>query len=111
MANVEKKKMAIDYKNLTPEMLRLLEEQYPAGFNGHYIKFPNSKGEIISAVRLETDEIIYLVKVSAQQRQIFTEAEMDEMVKGNDKEGDDEVAEDSEEEEDNSRKDRDSDDD
>lgn len=110
MAKVEKKKMAIDYKNLTPEMLGLLEEQYPTGFSGHYIKFPNSKGEIISAVRLETEDTVYLVKVSAQQRQIFTEAEMDEMVKGNEKEGDDEVADDSEEEEDN-RKERDSDDD
>lgn len=111
MAKVEKKKMAIDYKNLTPEMLGLLEEQYPTGFNGHYIKFPNSKGEIISAVRLETEDTVYLVKVSAQQRQIFTEAEMDEMVKGNDKDNDEEVAEEGEEEEDNSRKERDHDDD
>ena len=111
MGHVEKKKMAIDYKNLTPEMLGLLEEQYPVGFSGHYIKFPNSKGEIISAVRLETEDTVYLVKVSAQQRQIFTEAEMDEMVKGNEKEGEDEGAEDSEEEEDSNRKDRDSDED
>ena len=62
-------------------------------------------------MRLETEDTVYLVKVSAQQRQIFTEAEMDEMVKGNEKDGDDEVADDSEEEEDNSRKERDSDDD
>jgi len=91
MSKPEKKRMAIDYKNLTPEMLAMLDEQYPTGFTGHYIRFPNTKGEIISAVRLETDDTIYLVKISAQQRQILTEAEMDEMVKGNEKDGDDAV--------------------
>jgi len=92
MSKTEKKRMAIDYKNLTEEMLSLLDEQYPTGFSGHYIKFPNSKGEIISAVRLETDDIIYLVKVSAHQRQILTEAEMDELIKPDEKDNDDEVA-------------------
>ncbi len=95
--------MVIDYKNLTDEMLALLDEQYPTGFNGHYTKFPNSKGEIISAVRLETDDTIYLVKISAQMKQILTEAEMDEMIKPNEKELEEEESSDEEESEADSR--------
>jgi DNA-directed RNA polymerase subunit delta len=103
MSKQEKKRMVIDYKNLTDEMLALLDEQYPTGFNGHYTKFPNSKGEIISAVRLETDDTIYLVKISAQMKQILTEAEMDEMIKPNEKELEEEESSDEEESEADSR--------
>ncbi|MBU6324534.1 MAG: hypothetical protein KJS92_03525 [Bacteroidetes bacterium] len=103
MSKQEKKRMVIDYKNLTDEMLALLDEQYPTGFNGHYTKFPNSKGEIISAVRLETDDTIYLVKISAQMKQILTEAEMDEMIKPDEKELEEEEGSDEEESEDGSR--------
>ncbi|MEY3983950.1 MAG: hypothetical protein RL160_1509 [Bacteroidota bacterium] len=91
--------MVIDFKNLTDGMLALLDEQYPTGFNGHYTKFPNSKGEIISAVRLETDDTIYLVKISAQMKQILTEAEMDEMIKPNEKDLEEEESGSEEEEE------------
>ncbi len=95
--------MVIDYKNLTDEMLALLDEQYPTGFNGHYTKFPNSKGEIISAVRLETDDTIYLVKISAHMKQILTEAEMDEMIKPDEKELEEEESNDEEESDNGSR--------
>ena len=103
MSKQEKKRMVIDYKNLTDEMLALLDEQYPTGFNGHYTKFPNSKGEIISAVRLETDDTIYLVKISAQMKQNLTEAEMDEMVKPNEKDMEEEEGSEEEESESNPR--------
>jgi len=103
MSKQEKKRMVIDYKNLTDEILALLDEQYPTGFNGHYTKFPNSKGEIISAVRLETDDTIYLVKISAQMKQILTEAEMDEMVKPNEKDMEEEEGSEEEESESNPR--------
>jgi len=103
MSKQEKKRMVIDYKNLTDEMLALLDEQYPTGYNGHYTKFPNSKGEIISAVRLETDDTIYLVKISAQMKQILTEAEMAEMVKPNEKDLEEEEGSEEEESESNPR--------
>jgi len=89
MSKQEKKRMVIDYKNLTDEMLAT--------------KFPNSKGEIISAVRLETDDTIYLVKISAQMKQILTEAEMDEMVKPNEKDMEEEEGSEEEESESNPR--------
>lgn len=80
-----KRKVIIDFKQLEQKYVDLLNETYPTGFLGHTIRFPNTKGEIITAVRLETDDCIFLVKLSAQQKQVLTEAEMDEMIKPSEK--------------------------
>lgn len=83
-----KRKVIIDFKQLEPKYVDQLNETYPTGFLGHTIRFPNAKGEIITAVRLETEECIFLVKLSAQQKQVLTEAEMDEMIKPTEKDPD-----------------------
>lgn len=78
---MDKKKVVIDYSKLTPELLELFEETYPTGVAGKTIRFPNSKGEIVSAVRLETDESIYLVKIMARPKEVLSDDELDEMVR------------------------------
>ncbi len=75
-----KKRVIIDYKALEPEMLELLNHTYPYGFMNETIRFPNSKGEIITAVRLETDEFIYMVKISSKMKETFSDDELDAMV-------------------------------
>jgi len=61
------KRVIIDYKKLTPEILRLLTEKFPDGYNdGDIITFENHKNEIIEAVEVRTEETIYLVKVHAK---------------------------------------------
>ena len=61
------KRVIIDYKKLTPEILRLLTEKFPDGYNdGDIITFENHKNEIIEAVEVRTDETIYLVKIHSK---------------------------------------------
>ena len=61
-----KKRVIVDYKNITTELLQLLTETYPYGYEDETIMFTNAKGERVEAVQLETDDAKYLIKVSAQ---------------------------------------------
>ena len=46
------------------ELLMQLNDQYPMGFNEHLLRFTNAKGEQVSALPFETEDIYYLVKVN-----------------------------------------------
>ena len=62
-----KKRIIVDFKKLTPELLALLVEKYPDGYDDYnIIKFKNAKNEWIEAVQLDTEGIKYLVKVSTK---------------------------------------------
>lgn len=63
---MEKKRIIVDYKNITNKLLSLLLETYPNGYEDNIIKFKNAKNEWVSAVPLETDDAKYLVKVSVE---------------------------------------------
>ncbi len=78
---MDKLKVVTDYSKLSPELLDLFNETYPQGIAGHTVRFPNSKGEIVTAVRLETEDRIYLVKLSAKAKEILTEEDLDEMIR------------------------------
>lgn len=106
---MDKPKVVTDYSKLTPELINLFNETYPTGIAGQTIRFPNAKGEIVTAVRLETEDRIYLVKLSARAKEVLTEEDLDELVRPLGKDAD---AEDSEEEqEEESSKSEDSDED
>jgi len=61
------KRVIVDYKKLTPEILSLLVEKYPDGYDDdQIISFKNAKNETIEAVEVRTDDSIYLVKVSTR---------------------------------------------
>lgn len=71
------KRIIVDYKKLTPEILALLVEKYPDGYDDdHVIVFKNARNETIEAVEVRTDDTIYLVKVSS--RLVSTMANFDE---------------------------------
>jgi hypothetical protein len=62
-----KKRVIIDYKNVTQEILGLFAKRYPYGYDDtDVIKFKNAKGEMVKAVPFETKEAKYLVKVSVE---------------------------------------------
>jgi len=62
-----KKRIIVDFKKLTPEILGLLVEKYPDGYDeDHIVKFKNVKNETVEAIRVDTDETIYLVKISTK---------------------------------------------
>jgi hypothetical protein len=61
------KRVIVDYKKLTPEILGMLVEKYPDGYDDdQIISFRNAKNEKIEAVEVRTDDSIYLVKVSTK---------------------------------------------
>ncbi len=58
------KRVIVDYSKLTTEILDLLVEKYPEGYDDKdIISFRNLKNELIEAVEVRTDDSIYLVKV------------------------------------------------
>ncbi|TCK67444.1 hypothetical protein DFQ05_1220 [Winogradskyella wandonensis] len=60
------KRVIVDFKKLTPEILALLVEKYPDGYDdAHIISFRNAKNELIEAVEVTTEDTKYLVKVSS----------------------------------------------
>jgi len=65
--NAHLKRVIVDFKKLTPEILALLVEKYPHGYDdGHVISFKNAKNETIEAVEVTTEDTKYLVKVSTK---------------------------------------------
>ena len=60
------KRIIVDYKKLTPEVLSLLVDKYPYGYDDdHVITFKNHKDEKIEAVEVRLEDTIYLVKISS----------------------------------------------
>ncbi|NND88741.1 MAG: hypothetical protein HKM28_05795 [Flavobacteriaceae bacterium] len=61
------KRVIVDFKKLTPEILSLLVDKYPDGYDDdHVISFKNARNELVEAVEVRTDDSIYLVKVSSK---------------------------------------------
>jgi len=61
------KRVIVDYKKLTPEILGMLVDKYPDGYDdGNVIRFKNAKNENIEAVEVRTEDCIYLVKISTR---------------------------------------------
>jgi hypothetical protein len=61
------KRVIVDFKKLTPEVLKLLVERYPDGYDdADIITFRNSHGERVEAVEVLTGDTKYLVKISAK---------------------------------------------
>ncbi|RMB57363.1 hypothetical protein EAX61_11490 [Dokdonia sinensis] len=71
------KRVIVDYKKLTPEVLSLLVNKYPYGYDDdHVITFTNHKNEKVEAVEVRLEDTIYLVKISAslqKKMEFFTD--------------------------------------
>ncbi|WP_185965513.1 DNA primase [Flavobacterium zepuense] len=76
------KRVIVDYAKLTNEILTLLVERFPDGYDdSHIIRFKNAKNETIEAVEVKTEDTIYLVKVStklADRIENFDDDDMDD---------------------------------
>lgn len=61
------KRIIVDYKKLTSEILSLLVEKFPDGYGDEdIIRFKNANNESVEAVEVRTEDTIYLVKVSTR---------------------------------------------
>jgi len=61
------RRIIVDYAKLTGDILNLLVDKFPEGYDdSDIIRFRNAQNELIEAVEVKTDETIYLVKVSTK---------------------------------------------
>ena len=76
------KRVIVDYAKLTNEILTLLVEKFPDGYDeSDIIRFKNAKNESVEAVEVRTEDTIYLVKVStklADRIENYDEDDIDE---------------------------------
>ena len=73
------KRIIVDYKKLTPEILNLLVEKFPDGYGiRDIVRFTNPKGHYVEAVEVRTDDTIYLVKISDELVDTMDRYEEDE---------------------------------
>jgi len=62
-----KKRIIVDYKKISPEVNQALEDAFPYGYeDSDIVKFVNLKGETVSALSVETEDAIYLVKMHVE---------------------------------------------
>jgi hypothetical protein len=61
------RRVIVDYAKLTGDILNLLVEKFPEGYDdSDIIRFRNAQNELIEAVEVKTEDTIYLVKVSTK---------------------------------------------
>ena len=61
------RRIIVDYAKLTGNILNLLVEKFPEGYDdSNIIRFKNAQNELIEAVEVQTEDTIYLVKVSTK---------------------------------------------
>ena len=61
------KRIIVDYAKLTGDILNLLVDKFPEGYDDtDIIRFRNAQNELIEAVEVRTEDTIYLVKVSTK---------------------------------------------
>ncbi|GAB7256432.1 hypothetical protein [Polaribacter sp. OB-PA-B3] len=72
-------RVIVDYAKLTTDILDMLVEKYPDGYDySDIISFKNAKGENIKAVEVRTETTIYLVKISSKLEQTMEDYAEDE---------------------------------
>lgn len=76
---MDKKKLVISYKNLSPEILALVKKKYPYGYQNHVIKVTKPNNDYFYAITLDTEEASYLIKVNVK---IDTKPKEDDEDKG-----------------------------
>jgi len=66
MSSVKKKRLAVSFRNLPPELQEEIKKRYPSGFTEHMIRVDRGPEDFFYAVVFETDHITYLVKVDVK---------------------------------------------
>ena len=64
-----KKRIVINYEKLTEDIINRIKMEYPDGFEDNLIKFTNAKGNFVSALPFETEDIYYLIRMTEKEAQ------------------------------------------
>jgi hypothetical protein len=98
-----KPRIAKDYDKMSEELISRIKLEYPYGFEDYLITYKDAKGNKISALPFETEEVYYLIKMTKAEAQQIIEEDEDYDNDGNLREDfADEIEGAEEEEEDNS---------
>jgi len=63
------KPIIVDYKNLNHALLSLLSEKFPDKYgDDDIVTFSNANGDLIEAIEIRTEDVIYLVKISKKMK-------------------------------------------
>lgn len=77
--NPKLKRVIVDFKKLTPEILAMVVDKYPDGYDyTDIISFRNAKNELIKAVEIITEDTKYLVKVSERLEKVMEDYDEDD---------------------------------
>ena len=77
MTKLLKPKVIQNFEKLSKELQEQIKFFYPDGFVDYLIEFTNAKGELVSALPFETDEKIYMVRMSVRKAQELIEDDSD----------------------------------
>lgn len=89
------KRVIVDYQKLNEDILDLLVEKFPDGYDDEdIISFRNIKNEIVEAVEVRTEDTIYLVKVGVRLVQAMEDYSDDDNDSDDNAVGDEEAVED-----------------
>lgn len=59
------RRVIVDYAKLTHEILNLLVDKFPDGYDdSNIVRFRNAQNELIEAVEVRTEDTVFLVKIS-----------------------------------------------
>lgn len=74
---MSKTRVTKEYDKLSEELKEQIKLVYPNGFSEHLIKYENKSGAKVSALRFETDETVYLIRMTFAQALDIIESDDD----------------------------------
>lgn len=77
MENNQKLRVTQEYDKLSETIQEQVKLSYPSGFSQHLISFINKDGKTIKALRFETDDKIYLIRMSVLEAERIIEEDDD----------------------------------
>ncbi|GAA0872130.1 hypothetical protein GCM10009117_12770 [Gangjinia marincola] len=73
------KRVIVDFKKLDNDILDLLVEKYPDGYEDRdIITFRNAQNEVVECVEVKTEDTLYLVKISKRLVAAMEDHDLDE---------------------------------
>lgn len=72
-----KPKVIQNYEKLSREIQEQIKLHYLEGFSEHLIEFTNPKGELVSALPFETEEKIYMIRMSIRKAMELVDQDSD----------------------------------
>ncbi|WP_318309076.1 hypothetical protein [Flagellimonas crocea] len=81
------KRVIVDYKKLDKNMLNLLVEKFPDGYDDDdIVTYRNASNEVVECVEVRTEDTAYLIKVS--KRLVMAMEDYDDSDNDDDNDGD-----------------------